>query len=114
MHTPQESDDRDSGIFATPRTISGRLSIWLGGSFVVLFALWLLYIDRTAPMSRPTIFSDLVHAVLILSAAAAAVGGAISGGFALVTRHERSIMVVLSVFLGAFVLYWAIAETIGH
>ena len=65
-------------------------------------------------MTRPTFFSDPLHAVLILGAAAAAITGAIVGALALVVKRERSLWVLLSVLLGAFVLYWTIGELAGH
>ena len=112
--TPTTKSDQKPTFFRMPQTATGWSSLWLGTSFVVLFAMWLLYVGMTAPMSRPTFFSDPVHAVLILSAAGAAVGGAIAGLLALFTRSERSVMVMLSVVPGGFVLYWAIAEIFGH
>ena len=57
---------------------------------------------------------DPLHAFLILGAAAAAITGAIVGALALVAKRERSFLIVLSILLGAFVLYWAIAELMGH
>lgn len=60
-------------------------------------------------MARPTFFSDPTHAVLILSAAAAAMAGGTAGAIALL-RRDRSVAIMLSVALGAFVLYWTVAE----
>jgi hypothetical protein len=96
-----------------PRTRLGWWSIGLATTFLVLFVLWLLYVQAT-PMARPTFFSDPLHAVLILGAAAAAIAGAIVGVLALVAKRERSFIILLSVLLGAFVLYWTIAELMGH
>jgi uncharacterized integral membrane protein len=72
-----------------PRTRLGWWSIGLAATFVVLFVVWLLYVEAT-PMARPTFFSDPLHAVLILGAAAAAITGAIVGALALAARRERS------------------------
>lgn len=104
---------RSPRLGAMPQTRLGWWSIKLAAAFLVLFVAWLLYV-QAAPMARPTFFSDPLHAVLILAAAAAAVTGAIVGGLAVVAKRERSFVILLSVLLGAFVLYWAIAELVGH
>jgi len=38
----------------------------------------------------------------------------IGGALTLVALRERSFMILLSVLLGAFVLYWTIAELTSH
>ncbi len=43
-----------------------------------------------------------------------AICGAIIGALTLVAKRERSFMILLSVLLGAFVLYWTIAQLRGH
>ena len=100
-------------VFSLPQTRLGVLSIRLVLLFLVLFMIWLLYVAAT-PMSRPTFFSDPVHAVIILTGVAAAIVGGCVGVAALVVKHERSIGVVLSVLLAALVLFVTIAEWRGH
>jgi len=46
--------------------------------FFVLFGVWLVYMELR-PMQRPTFYSDPLHAVVILSAAASAITGGLSG-----------------------------------
>jgi len=65
------------------------------------------------PIPRPTFFSDPLHAILLLSAAAAAIAGGIAGAFAFVVGRERSFAVILSILIGAFVIYWTIGELVG-
>lgn len=96
-----------------PHTPLGQWSVRLAFAFLALFALWLLYVGST-PKERPTFFSDPLHAVLILGAAAAAIAGAFAGVLAFVMRRERSILIALSVLLGAYVLFWTVAEAFGH
>ena len=113
MGNNQNGSSQRSSFTGLPQTRTGWWSIGLAITFMALFGLWLLYVQAT-PMSRPTFFSDPLHAVLILSAATAAIIGAIAGALALVAKRERSFMILLSVLLGAFVLYWTIAELLGH
>jgi uncharacterized integral membrane protein len=113
MSNIQDGSSRSPSFVGMPRTRLGWWSIGLATTFLVLFVLWLLYVQAT-PMARPTFFSDPLHAVLILGAAAAAITGAIVGVLALVAKRERSLIILLSVLLGAFVLYWTIAELMGH
>ena len=96
-----------------PQTRLGWWSIGCAAIFVLLFMLWLLYLKAT-PMERPTFFSDPLHAVLILGAAVSAISGAIVGTMAFLVKHERSLLPLLSIIVGGFVLYWTIAELIGH
>ena len=46
-------------------------------------------------------------------AAAAGITGAIAGVVAFVAKGERSFLILLSVLLGAFVLYWTIGSMAG-
>ena len=101
-------------FFGLPSTRSGWWAVRLSIAFLVLFPLWFIYAAGLRPIPRPTFFSDPFHAVLILSAAVAAIGGAIMGVLALVAKGERSFTVLLSVFVGAFVLYGTVCELMGH
>lgn len=97
-----------------PRTELGRWSNRLAITFFVLFPLWLFYAVYLRPIARPTFFSDPLHALLLLSAAAVAIGGAIVGVLAIVAKRERSFTILLSILLGAFVFLWTISELVGH
>lgn len=100
-------------LFAFPTTRPGIWSVLLAVAFVLLFSAWLIYVSNVE-ISRPTFFSDPVHVVLILGAAAASVGGALAAIGAVLFRGERSILSFLSILLGGLVLYWAVAEIAGH
>lgn len=113
MSNGQEGTRRAGRFGAAPQTRLGQAATRLAAAFFVLFTLWLIYVGVT-PKERPTFLSDPVHAVLILAAAAAAVAGGIVGTLALVVKGERSVITVLSVLVGAFVLYWTTAELVGH
>lgn len=113
MDNGRDGSSRRPVLGGMPRTRLGWGSIGLAILFFVFFLLWLLYLQAT-PMARPTFFSDPVHAFLILSAAGAAITGAGVGLLAIVAKGDRSFTIFLSVVLGAFVLFWSIAEVIGH
>ncbi|HSM34759.1 MAG TPA: hypothetical protein VK837_00050 [Longimicrobiales bacterium] len=113
MSNDEGGTSKPARFFATPQTRIGQWSVGLAVAFLVLFMLWLFYIGAT-PKARPTFFSDPVHAVMLLGAAASAVAGAVLGAVAIAAKRERSYMVLLSVLVGSFVLWWAIAEAIGH
>jgi hypothetical protein len=49
-----------------------------------------------------------------MAGAASAIAGAFVGGFSLIFVRERSILTVVSCIVGVFVLYWSLAEMIGH
>jgi hypothetical protein len=75
-------------------------------AFLLLFRFWILY--AMYPIPRPTFFSDPLRAFLLLTATAASIAGGVVGVFAGIAKGERSITVLLSVVLGAFVLFWTI------
>ena len=103
MSNTQNGTSRSPSFLGMPRTRLGGWSIGLAVLFLGLCVAWLLYVQAT-PLARPTFFSDPLHACLLLGAAAAGITGAIVGVLALVAKRERSILILLSVLLGAFVL----------
>jgi hypothetical protein len=113
MSNNQEGPSRSVTFAGVPRSGLGWWSISLAVTFVVLFLLWWLYVTRWRPVARPTFFSDPLHACLLLGAAAAGITGAIVGVLALVLKRERSFMILSSVLLGAFVLFWTIGSLAG-
>ncbi len=72
----------------------------------------MLYV-RATPISRPTFFSDPLHACLLISATMTGVAGAAAALLAVVAKHERSFLVFVSILLGAFVLYVTIGTMAG-
>jgi hypothetical protein len=113
MSNSQEGPSRSPIFFGIPRSRLGWWSISLAIAFVVLFVLWGLYVMRWRPIARPTFYSDPLSACLSLGGAAAGISGAIVGVLALAAKRERSYMILLSVLLGAFVVYLAIAKLIN-
>ncbi len=113
MNNHQAGYDKNLSFIGMPRTKVGKGSMWLAVAFFVLFTAWQLYVNNTS-RPRQTFFSDLPQAILILSTAAAGITGAILGVIALVFKRERSILIILSIIIGSFVLYWTIGELMSH
>lgn len=112
MSNSQDVPSLSPSFVGMPRSRLGWWSIGLAVLFLGLFVVWLLYVQAT-PIARPTFFSDPLHACLLLGAAATGIAGAIVGVLALVAKRERSFLILLSVLLGAFVLYWTIGSLVG-
>lgn len=112
MSNSPDGPSRSPSFVGMPRSRLGWSSVGLAALFLGLFVAWLLYIQAT-PIARPTFFSDPLHACLILGAAVASISGAIVGVLALVAKRERSFLILLSVLLGAFVVYLVIAKIIN-
>jgi len=113
MHKNQASDRKCPSLVGMPRTLVGWWSTGLVVAFIAFFALWQVYVRATPPRPRPTFFSDPLQAFLILSAATTAIAGAILGVLALTLKRERSYLIILSIIIGSFVLYWTIGELMG-
>lgn len=104
---------RSLGFVGLPHSRLGWWSIGLATAFIALLSIWLSYALYLRPITRPTFLSDPLHAVLLVSAAAAAITGAILGVLALVSKRERSFLILLSILLGTIVLYWTISNVIN-
>ena len=100
-------------VVSLPQTTKGRFSVYLCILFFVLFAAFLFYMELR-PMERPTLFYDPLAGVLLLSTAVSGIFGGLLGGVALTDGRERSVLVFISLLVGGFVLFWTIAEIIGH
>jgi len=98
----KNKSDLTRRVFGLPQTAAGRSAVYLCMVFFVLFGVWLVYMELR-PIQRPTFFSDPLHAVVTLSAAASAITGGLSGGFALTVGRERSILTFASILAGAFI-----------
>ena len=112
MSNSHDGPSRSPSFVGMPRSRLGWSSIGLAVLFLAIFVAWLLYVQAT-PIARPTFFSDPLHACLLLGAAAAGSTGAIVGVLAIVAKRERSFLILLSVLLGACVLYWTIGSLAG-
>ena len=113
MNSSADGSSRSRSLVGMPRTRLGWSSIGLATGFLGLLVAWMFYVTST-PMDRPTFFSDPVHAVILIGAAAAAVTGGVVGALAVVANRERSLTILLSVLVGAFVLWWTVSGIVGQ
>ncbi len=96
-----------------PVTQTGQWAVRFCVAFLLLFLAWWAYV-RATPIARPTFFSDPIHAVLIIAAAFAAVAGMVLGLISFLKDKEKSWLPGISILVGALVLYWSVAELVGH
>ena len=91
-----------------PSTRTGR---WAGGLLALAAALFAAFFGLVASGERggDTLFSNPALATTILSAGSAAVAGGCAGALAL-QRRDRSVVVILSIIVGALVALWTVAE----
>ena len=112
MSNSPDGPSRSPSFVGMPRSRLGWWSIGLATLFLGLLVAWLLYVVAT-PIARPTFFSDPLAACLYVGATVPAISGAVVGVLAFVAKRERSFLIVLSVLLGAVVLYWTIGSLAG-
>ncbi len=91
-----------------PSTRFGKWAGWLTGLFVALLALFLALVEA-GQRGGETFFSNPVLAIPGLGAAASAIAGGVLGVLALKHR-DRSLVVIVAVVVGLFVLAFAIGE----
>jgi hypothetical protein len=104
-----ELDNSESRLWSLPKTDWGRWSVRLLVVFLVLFPTWIAY-SSLRQIPRPTFFSDPIHVLLLLPAAASAVLGGVLGLWSALFGGERSFLTLLSILVGGFVAWWGAAE----
>lgn len=98
-----------------PMTTPGRLSLWLWVAFVALFVVfWFAVALDLGPDSSETFFSNLYLAIPLMLAGGCAIAGGTVAAYALLVRHERSLLVVGVLVFGVFVALFTVAEIAGH
>ena len=99
----------ESRLWSLPKTGLGRWSVHLLVVFLVLFPTWIAS-SSLRQIPRPTFFSDPIHVLLLLPAAASAVLGGVLGVWSTLFGGERSALTFLSILIGGFVGWWGAAE----
>lgn len=98
-----------------PTTTPGRLSLWLWVAFGALFvAFWFAVALDMGPDSSETFLSNLYLAIPLMLAGGCAIAGGTVAAYALLVRHERSLLVVGVLVFGVFVALFTVAEIAGH
>ncbi len=100
-------------FFALPATRQGGWALALDLAF---FAFMVVFFALVASDQRggETFFSNLWLATPILLAGLSAVAAGVVACVAIFLRGEQSIFSFASVLLGGFVLFWIVAELVGH
>lgn len=91
-----------------PSTRMGKWSGWLLALSAAFFALFFSLV-ATGQRGGETFFSNAALASTVFAAAGAAVGAGCVGIGAL-QRHDRSVVVILSIVAGTVVVLWMAAE----
>lgn len=106
-------------VIAWPGTSPGRWSLGLLAGFIVLMFLFAASISlygggnevrRLSMQAGGKFFSLPWLGSTLLAASLSAVAAAISALAAIVRKGERSILMVVPILVGSFVLFWAIGE----
>jgi hypothetical protein len=98
-------------ILGPPRTRAGWWSVALAGAFVVFFVLFQALV-AAGQRGGDTFFSNPSLALTILTAGAAAIAGGVTAGVAIEAKGERSLLVIVVLLLGLFVLTFVLGELI--
>lgn len=98
--------------FGLPRSGLAQSSVWLVLTFLLLMAIFMIYI-RLPHGPRPTFFSDPISALLLIAAAVTGTGSGMTAVLSIILKREKSLLLIPIIFLGAFVALFAIGELLG-
>jgi hypothetical protein len=94
-----------------PGTRAGWWSVRLAGAFVVCFGMALALV-AAGQRGGDTFFSNPSLALTMLTAGAAAIAGGVMASVAIMSKRERSLLVVAALLLGLLALTFALGELI--
>jgi len=98
-----------------PSTATGRFALWLVCAGVACLAIFFVAVAADLGRDDPEEFLDNLYlAVPILIAGVCAIGAGGIGVYAIVFRHERSLLVVGAVILGLLAAVFTVGELGGH
>jgi hypothetical protein len=95
-----------------PKTILGKWSIALFGSFIILLATGMI-LAASGQNGGETIFDNLALGIPMLGAGATASAAFIVGLIAIIKLRERSVLVYISTLIGFLVLIFTLGELFG-
>jgi len=99
-----------------PQTKPGWIALMGTSGFILMLALFFLL---AAVVVEPTVHPDgffglLYLAIPLLLAWASATAGLAFGLIALIGKKDFAVLNLISILVGAFVMFWAIAEVTGN
>jgi hypothetical protein len=110
---PTPSSSPRHSFFLPPRTRIGRLAVMLASAvagFVLIF-----FMFAATQSGGEEFFDNLWLAIPITLAGASGVGAAVTGLWALIPRHERSMYVFVATAVGLIAILVAFEEIVlGH
>lgn len=98
---------------SVPVSKVGKCSVWLLGAFFALVIVFntIMKLDASFLIEeQPT--GRFIHLLPLMAAALCGIGAFITGLISFIWQKERSILVILAVLVGAFVLFFVIGDLI--
>jgi len=107
---PKEKRPSAPLFLRLPATRLGWWAVWIAIASIMLFILNLLGVNAVCSTSNPICsFFSLIYLLSVLCGLASGVVGIV----AIIRKHERSLLVWLSILLCAFILYIVISINLG-
>jgi hypothetical protein len=100
-------------ILRFPETRTGWWSVGFAGGFYVFNFLYRALAASTGG-GGSTFFSHPLPALCVLAAAGCAIAGAATAAWAIARKGDRSLLLLITLLLGLFVLLFALGELKGH
>lgn len=97
------------GISFLPKSHLGKLSVYLIIIFLILMAIFFLLVSL-GERGGETFFSNLKLAIPVSLAGISGILSFFLGIVSMMKDKERSISVILSTLVGAFILFWTLSE----
>ncbi len=95
-----------------PRTLAGKCSVWFIVAFAALLVTFLLLV-ASGQRGGETFFSNLYLLIPMLLAGISGVAAFSSGLISVMWKRERSVLVLLAMLVGLFVLIFWLGEVIS-
>jgi len=106
-----------NGLFSLPTTRLGRWSMWLAAAFIVMFAIYMVFVGVFGTTTSETMssFSRIVMPFYGIGMMLVGLSAGVVGLVAIIKNRERSWVVWATLLPMAFVLFFVIGEfTVPH
>lgn len=100
-------------VLGFPRTPAGWWAVIFEVGFIIFITL-LQVLIASGQRGGKTFFANPILATTLIVASLSAMSGLALGLFSFIRRKERSLLVLIAVTLGLFVLIFTIGELVGH
>lgn len=96
-------------LFHGPQTRIGRWALVFAVSFVLFFVTMTGWGDRSDNL-RAGFWADPLGAFLVISTALCGIACGLASAISIIRKHERSVLLFLTLIVGAFVCLFALGE----